>query len=341
MFFAAQTLVTVDIGSYAIKAVRMKLKKSGLEVLGTAYRQLPFEVLKEDKPNQDTVIANILKEVFQELKCRSDLVISTIPGKYSIIRNMELPVMNEDELAEAIKWEAEDLLPFPVDQAAIDFVIVKQNEEKIDLLITAAKKQIIEEFLNPFLLSGIKPGVINVQSMALISLLDFYGLASTPLAIIDFGASGTRVTIGDRNNIYLSRNIDTGGEDFTRLLMEEANLDYREAEDYKAEKGITEEIDLTGNRLTLLAHQLANEISRSLDYYTMKYREETLDKVYCTGGGFKLKGLSIFLNQKIGHELLQLNSFKDLVLPSDFINEDIEFAVATGLGISEVLANEG
>lgn len=359
MLFGGEEFTTIDIGSYSIKVARFRKKKSELTLLATGMRKLPFATINEGKIVDPSIITSKLEEIFNELNYHPSKIITTIPSNNLIIRNIELPLMSENELAEAIKWEAEDYLPFPVNLASLDYIILSQNEGMMNILLVAVKEEIIENFLSPFERLALKPAVINVQPMALLSLLEYQGKITEPLAIIDIGASGTRVIIGDNNNIFLSRNIDTGGEDFTRLLMEEMQMEYQQAEDYKIEYGIRKErkeeknveLDLSLSQLTLMtmgrrdsllpiARNLAGEISRSLDYYSMKYRGKSINQVYLTGGGSRLKKLGDVISHEINLELKSLNPFEGFQQSFDRRDMADEFAVAIGLAVSEVVADE-
>lgn len=360
MLFGGEKFTTVDIGSYSIKVARLRRKKSKLTLLATGIRKLPFETIKEGKIVDPSIIASKLEDIFNELNYRPSKIITTIPSNNLIIRNIELPFMSEKELAEAIKWEAEDYLPFPVDLVSLDYIVLSKDEGMMNILLVAVKEEIIENFLSPFERLSLKPAVINVQPMALLSLLEYQGKINEPLAIIDIGASGTRVIIGDNKNIFLARNIDTGGEEFTRLLMEEMQMEYQQAEDFKIENGIRKEreeedepeFDLALSQiasmamgkvdyLLSIARNLASEISRSLDYYSMKFRGKSINQVYLTGGGSRLKKLDEIISHEINLELKSINPFEGFRISSNRRNMVDEFAVAIGLAVSEVLADEG
>jgi type IV pilus assembly protein PilM len=356
MFFKKH-FTAVDIGTDSIKAVRFCSKKRELAIEGILMRNLPFETIKEGKIIDYGVISNRLEEIFRELNCRKDRIITTIPSTNLIIRNMELPVMEEKQLTEAIKWEAEDYLPYSVESATMDFKILSKQDETLQLLLVATKSDIIENIMSVFERLNLSPAVINVQPMALLSLLDYQQELDSAVAIVDIGASGTRVVIGDRNNIFLSRSIDIGGYEFTRIIMEEKKMNYTDAETYKRQTGIQEEekidydIDNTISQiissgmddpdfLLTVARNLADEINRSLDYYSMKNRKK-IGKVFITGGGSKLRRLNSLIENIIERELHPLNPFKGLHIRENEQFRIEEFAVAVGLGISEVLPDEG
>lgn len=348
----------IDIGTDSIKGVRFKRKSKGLFIDKVAVKHLPYDSIIDGTIVDDAVVSNRLNELVQELKCRKDKIITTIPNNNLIIRNMELPEMEDDNrLAEAIKWESEDHLPFPIESAVEDFKILSREENKIQVLLVATKRDVIDNVMNVFERISLIPSVINIQPMALLSIADYQDLIDDTVAIIDIGAAGTRVVIGDRRNIYLSRNIDIGGNEFTRIIMEEDKLNYNEAENIKKRNGLPEEDEIGENfelaisqiattglgeshSLLVLARNLADQIERSLDYYNVKYRKK-VDKIFISGGGAKLKRLKNIIEDRIGRDMFSLDPFINIGCKKGIDLRAEELAVAIGLGISEVLPDEG
>lgn len=348
----------IDIGTDSIKGVRFKRKSKGLFIDRIAVKHLPYDSIIDGTIVDEAVVSNRLNELVQELKCRKDKIITTIPNNNLIIRNMELPEMEDDNrLAEAIKWESEDHLPFPVESAVEDFKILSREDNRVQVLLVATKRDVIDNVMNVFERISIIPSVINIQPMALLSIADYQDLIEDTVAIIDIGAAGTRVVIGDRRNIYLSRNIDIGGNEFTRIIMEEDKLNYNEAENIKKRNGLPEEDEIGENfelaisqiataglgeshSLLVLARNLADQIERSLDYYNVKYRKK-VDKIFISGGGAKLKRLKNIIEDRIGRDMFSLDPFINIGCKKGIDLRAEELAVAIGLGISEVLPDEG
>lgn len=348
-------ITVIDIGTDSIKAGKFKKKGKGLFVEGLSIKSLPYQTIREGRIVDEAVVSNRLSEIVNELKCRGDRIITTIPNNNLIIRNMELPEMDDKaKLAEAIKWESEDHLPFPVEGAVQDFKILSRENEKVQILLVATKRDMIDNFLSVFERISLEPGVMNIQPMALISLADYQNNIENIVAIIDIGTSGTRVVIGDNQNIYLSRNIDIGGNDFTKIIMDEENLNYADADNVKKKNGIPEivEEDMEsiaqmaatgmgqGQYLASLAKNLAEQIGRSLDYYNMKYRNK-IGRIFVTGGGARLEGLIEIIERGIERELSTLDPFINIGYKKNISLKGEEFAVTVGLAVSEVLPDEG
>jgi len=362
MLFKSNNIITIDIGCSSIKIARLKKKKDKLQLLDIGVNKLPLNAFKEGEILDTSLVSGKLEQTIREMSLKPKKVVTTISSKNIIIRNMEMPDMPEEELAEALKWEAEDYLPFTAQQASLDYLVIDKSEGTVNLLLVAVHNKSLDSFLEVFNRLDIKPAVINVQPMALLSLLQYQDKLNEPVVIIDMGASGTRVIIGDKKNIYLSRTIDIGGNEFTRTLVESMNLDFPEAEKYKMKNGLEEqegeeepgyqEYNLAfsqlstvgfgeGNVLSTLANSLAKEISRSLEYYQMKFRGSNLNKIYLTGGGSKLKGIEEVISEEINLEIVPINPFAGIEhkLPDEQMVA-AEFAVPIGLAVSDVVSLE-
>ncbi|NLM96287.1 MAG: type IV pilus assembly protein PilM [Halanaerobiaceae bacterium] len=349
-------MTVIDIGTDSIKAGRFKKRGKSIFIEGLSIKSLPYQTIREGRIVDEAVVSNRLSEIVNELKCRGDRIITTIPNNNLVIRNMELPEMDDKaRLAEAIKWESEDHLPFPDEGSVQDFKILSREDGKVQILLVATKRDMIDNILGVFERISLTPSVINIQPMALISLADYQNNIENIVAIIDIGTSGTRVIIGDRQNIYLSRNIDIGGNDFTKIIMDEEKLNYIDAENVKKKNGIPEvleEDDIEsiaqmaatgmgqGHYMTALARNLAEQIGRSLDYYNMKYRNK-IDRIFITGGGSRLEGLKEIIERGIERDLSTLDPFINIGYKKNISLKGEEFAVTVGLAVSEVLPDEG
>ncbi|MFW5999595.1 MAG: type IV pilus assembly protein PilM [Halanaerobiaceae bacterium] len=352
MLFGGKKFTTVDIGSSGIKVARFLAKKKELSILDTQMVDLPFETVKNSRIQDISIVSSKLENAFAAMEYNPKEVVTAVPGDEVIIRHLELPPLPEDELSESVRWESEEHLPFAASDAVIDYKVLERGEEQTEVLLVAVKKDVFANYTEPFRQIGIKPSVVNVQPMALISLLQYQNQHLEPVAVIDVGASSTRVVIGDEDNIYLARNIDTGGNDFTSSIMDVRNINYHNAEEYKIENGlplegepedVNLEEDITSSYnseyLISLASNISEEVARSLKFYTVQHRGEEIERVFITGGGSQLTGLNDLIEEEIGLELEEINPFRGFHYYLEELKD--KFAVAVGLGISEVLNDEG
>lgn len=364
MFFMKKNYTCVELGTNAIKTVQFKVKTKDLELVDLGIQKLPLETIVDGLIADDSVVSAELHELLQSLSYSTKDIITTVPNDNLLIRNIEMPNMNKKEIRESLKWEADEQLPYPVENAVLDYLKIEETEEVIKYIVAAVKKNVVDNFLHPFERLNLKPKVINVQPMALVSLLDYQGQANNNIAIIDIGASATQITIANRKNIMLSRTIDTGGTSFTNSIMDLKNIDFQSAEEEKKELDLgleaenkTEDVlssmpigmetsSENNANLRNLAARLSAEITRSLDFFNMKHRDKEVEKIFITGGASRLQGLQKILSEDINRELIIIDPFKNIKTKLDSEKEKMmehfkyEFAVAVGLGVSEVMSDE-
>ncbi|MGM0500857.1 MAG: type IV pilus assembly protein PilM [Bacillota bacterium] len=363
MFFKNNIYTCIDIGSYAIKMAQIKnTGNKNYKILDTAIQQIPRETIADGIIKDESLMAAEIKSMLAMLKKKNDYIITSVPSNELLIRNVEMPKMDKKEIRESLKWEADEQLPYPVESAAIDFIKVEEEAETVKYLISAVKRNIVNNFLAPFERNNLKVSVVNTQPMALISLVEYLEGIEEHVAVIDIGYSITQVIIGTKDNIALARTVDTGGNQFTNIIMEIQGDEYDRAEKRKMEEGLkanqpdqekeenlldTVQLDValgSDDRLNTLATTLIREITRSFDYFNSRNRGETISKVFITGGGSKLKGLKEMISTELERELIEIDPFKN----SDYKKKEEkycdeckdEFAVAVGLGVSEVMADE-
>lgn len=358
LFNFNKSVVGIDLGSRNIKAVKIQHTLKGPKVVALAVRPIPTGALKQGLFLDPNAAVNLMRELIEEIGGALSAFLA-FSGQNTIVREIELPVMNDKELLEAIHWEAEKVLPYPVEEAVIDWVVLERNrdtDQMMTLLLVAGRKDYIRAFLKPVKTVGIQPLNLSVFPMPVLHVLqlvpDFTHHAAA--AVIDMGAEATHVLIMKDGLPRLNRTIATGGNDFTETVAHSFSIPLDEAEKVKLEYGgldIPEidlsKMDLASNPYLGIEEVLSNmvqdvfsEIKRSFVHFQLHNRGQLIEKVYLTGGASQLKGmpehLSKFLNVSV--EVLHLRS----LIPFDSALSETEGASdaliteALGLALSEV-----
>lgn len=359
MFFWNKKITTVDIGSFAVKVIQFIKKNGEVQIVDTGREQLQPDIIENSEIKDVSFLASKLNKIFENLEHNPSHLITTVPSSNLVIRVIEMPIMDEGELADAIKWEADDFLPFPGEDARLDYLIVNRNETNFEIMVTATRTRIVENYLEPFQRLNLKPEVMNVQPLALFSLLLYSREEVKSTAVLDIGASASRIIMGNQEFINLSRSLDIGSNNITEALMEDGGMEYEEAEEYKIENGIEKmnleaedeqsELDMlqlentgidNGQIIYSVVTELADEVSRTIDFY-QRNNNANIDVLHLTGGGSQLEGLPEVLEEEINLEIEFIKPFDILPRQKPVLEEgDMEFSVAAGLGVSEVLADE-
>lgn len=357
MFFKKKNFTCIDIGNHNIKVVNLNIDGDKLKLNDLAIKKIPNKIVKNGIIIDYAIAGAELKEVLNSMKNISKNIITTIPNRDLLIREVEIPIMKDSEVKESLKWEINDELPYDVENAVFDYVLVKKFKNKFKFMVIVVKKNILKNYLSILEKANLKAKVVNIQPMALLSILEYNDILKNSEIIVDIGSFSSQITIGNKNEIFLSRTVDIGGINFTKILMENKNLDYKTAENEKYNLNLDPELSEKNDyNLNLDAginynyqfvssvNNLASEINRSIEFVQMKNKELNFDNIYITGGGSKLSGLKDELGKNISQNLITLNDYKMININSkieeQFRKNKAEFAVAIGLGISEVMADE-
>ncbi|GEM_PF-793224 len=347
----------IDFGHHSLKAVRCQAKKDDIKALDCGQVILPQGSIVNGRINDISHVSRQLNQLINSLEGNTGQVIFAPAVGQEFVRKISIPSMPEDELEEALRWEVEEYLNLPPEQVASDFLILEEGEEELEVLLVVLPLNILDGYKEVFNRLNINPRVANAQELSLISLLTLQNKLAEPAAIINIGAEKTRITIASQNEFFLSRTVEQGGNNFTKIFKEEDNS-WEEAENNKIESEIplqqeeeeALDIDLmisgmagsqrASSKLREEAGRLAEEISRSLEYYQDRHSGERLTNVFVTGGGLRLTNLQQFLEQEVGYSLNKVKPFHNIRCENSSALEPGEenvINVALGLVASEVI----
>ncbi len=360
MTLFSKTIVGLDIGSSSVKAVQLRRvgEKWQLVSLGIA------NVSKEGEDNkgsetQRAAILDAIKRVFKESGIKIKKVVTSLSGDSVIIRYVKLPFVTEAELRGTIAHEAEQYIPLNIEQVALDFQVLGESQEdgqrKVDVLLVAAKIELVDQHVSLLKSAGLAPMVIDVDTFALENAYELNRLESTEetTALVNVGASLTTLNIMEGNTTRFTRDIPVAGNDFTREVQKEFNLRFSEAEELKKSHGAIsmEEDDFSvstvahkddrvlrmSDVMTPVLNKLLGEIRRSFDYYETQSRKKTVERVVLSGGSAKLRNMNRFLANKLGIPVEYFSPFRNIEIlkgiDSEFLTEK-ELQLGVGLGLA-------
>ncbi len=230
--------VAVDIGSTSVKVLEIT-KKSGQPHMGK-FAIEPIAVPDVDSP--DLLVknkANAIKTALRRANIKTKRCITSVSGEKVLVRYIQMPKMPEEDLANAISWEAEEHIPFKIDDVNLDFVVLGDvqgsQEPKLDILLVCATKELIHEQLNILQRAGLQADEIDVDGFAVVNYMEHNCSPQTAeaVAIINIGASKTNINIYRNGNIWFSRDINIGGNSISEALVSRKGVSFQEAEEIK------------------------------------------------------------------------------------------------------------
>lgn len=345
-----KAIVGLDIGSYAVKAVEFKSKKKGgeeiYEVQKIGLEFLPHDAIVEGTIMDSTAVSETIKMIFDENKITNRNVVISLSGSSVIIKKISLPSMDTEELAESIIWEARHNIPYPYEETAVDYAILKpaagSEDKNLDILLVAAKKDKVTNYSNVVQQARKNLLAIEVDAFALQNALEINYpelYREKTVALINLGANTTNIIIIKKEKPQLFRDLSIGGSFITENIRKDLGLSVDDAE--KVIKGIPAK-DIPPEQIeTVLNTNIENlleEIEKTFSFYEAgEGGERKIEKILLSGGLAKLKDLPKFFEQKFGTETETFNSFRNIYYNEKkfdavyFQEMAALFGVATGL----------
>ncbi len=339
MFFGRRSSIGLDIGSGYLKVVQLKDTKGGYEL--ELFDMLPLspELIVDGSIIDSLRLVDSLKELIKKAKIKTKDAVISIAGHSSvIIKRISLPEMSEEELSESIKFEAEQYIPFDIEDVNLDFQILGLKEEpgQMDVMLVAVKKDTINEYLSVVKEAGFNPIIVDVNSFALENIyeINYEVEPDKNIAIVNIGASTINMNILKGGISVFTRDSAAGSNLHTEALQREFNLTYETAERLKRGEPVENMLPQdVFSVIDLASDEIIWEVNRSLEYF-----REDVNEVILSGGCALVKDFPKLLSEKIGIEVKVMEPFKDIKIPKRFDVTYIEelatmAAVAAGLAI--------
>ena len=349
-FSKARPLFGLDIGSSAIKVVQLRETKRGYFLEKFGAKPLAPEMIVDGTVMDAGRVVEALKELLAEQKIKLKDVAISISGHSVIVKKINLPMMTEEELEESIKWEAEQYIPFDINDVNIDSHILgtgegQDGQPQMSVLLVAAKKDKLNEYTSLVAEAGLTPVVVDVDAF---TIENMYGInydvqENEVVVLVNIGASVMNINILKNSTSAFTRDISIGGNRYTETIQKELNLSYQDAEQAKR---VENPEGVNPEALAAVIHavnaEVAGEITRSIDYFKTTLIQENIDKVVLCGGAAKARGLVSLLGERFGGAVELANPFNRIEIdPKSFSIEQIrdaasQAAVGVGLAIRKI-----
>lgn len=329
----------LDIGSSSIKLIQL----SGKNVSSAVISANPTSKIGVDLvPAEQNSLMDAVKAMLVANKVRNKKVVVSIPESLVYTRVMSFPVMSSPELATAIKWEAEQVIPYPIDKLELSWVVMfkpknSSSTEKMKVLVVAVPSKISNAYVNFLDLLGLEVVRVENETVSLVrGLLIARKVAGVSL-IMDIGFNNTKMVVADTFQIYTSYLSTLGGMAFTRIVAEAFKLAVGQAEEYKRAYGL-DKAQFEGKLFAAMEPVLSGlvgDIKKVVASYLSTYPDRKIDRLVLSGGGAYLKGLVPELTSQTGLEVSIGNAFEGLKVSENIRSFGTVYAVATGLATEE------
>ncbi len=343
-FFSKSDLVVgVDIGSHAIKVCQFKQSGKGYSILALGSVVLPEGAVDDGTLNEPEIVGEAISNLFNNLKIKNRKVGFSISGYSVIVKKVNLAVMEEAELEEHIMEEAEQYIPFDIEDVYLDFQDLKTNtgdNDRTDVMLVAAKKEIVDDYLEMLQELKLKPVIVDVDGFALENTYEYNYQSSENIALVDIGASKMNINILSNGISVVARDIIVGSRQLTEQIQNVFDLDFDEAEALKTGYIAADEKQQEIEEIfTSTCTQWVLEIKKAIDLYHSNHPDQLLTKLILSGGGSKVNGLTDFLAKETDLPVELFNPFAKISYNKKKIDRNYieniapEMAIATGIAL--------
>jgi len=342
------SLIGLDIGSSTVKAVEVSLKgkDKGFELKGLGVASLPPEAIVQGAFLNSGEIVDTIREAVDVGGFKTRDAAVAVSGHSVIVKKVSLPAMNREELEDQIQWEAEQYIPFDVNEVHLDFQILEtsEGEGQMDVLLVAAKKDLVDDYVQVITEAGLNPVAIDVAAFAVENAFEYNydEPGDEVVALVNIGAQVVNINVVERGVPAFTRDITTGGNQYTEEIQKALSVSFEEAERLKlggsgpdsGQEVVPQEVEHAVRSVTDV---VIGEIARSLDFYTATAADARISKVLLSGGGSKIVGLDSAFAERTGLEVESLDPLARMLPSKGFEPEtltDLGPSLGVGIGLA-------
>jgi len=337
--------VGLDIGASSVKAVQLKpMRGGGYELVRLGMAPLHPETIVDGVIMDSGTVMSAIQQIFAENQIKSKDVVVAVSGHSVIVKKIKVNRMKPEELEEQIPFEAEQYVPYAVEDVNLDFQILESaNPEanEMDVLLVAVKKDIINDYLSIISTAGLKAVVVDVDAFALQNAFEIaYEIEKDQVVgLVNLGAAVMNINILQGGMSEFTRDSALGGNRFTESIQKMLGLSYEQAETLKLGGEVDgRTFEDARPAIEMVNTELAGEIRRSFDFFRSSSHSDTIHRVILSGGCARLSGLVEYLSENLEIPTEVANPLRNIkVDPKKFDPEYLE-TIAPQLSVSVGLA---
>lgn len=347
LFRKSKNLVGLDIGSSAIKLVELKdVKGGGYRLVKSGLETLSPEAIVDGAIMDASLVVDTVNRLATALNVRNSDFGTSLSGHSVIIKKISLPAMSPEELGESIRWEAEQYVPFDINDVNLDYVVLDSGAgDTMDVLLVAVKKDKIGDYTSVISQSGRNPMLVDVDAFAIQNAFE----ANYPIepnrvvALVNVGASVTNVNILSGPSTVFWRDISFGGNQFTDAVQKQLSLSFDQAEALKrGERAGDHSVQEILPILRSVTDDLAQELQKTFDFFLATTSTSKIDQLLLSGGSARIVNFDTQLKERFGMAVEVMNPFRQIDTSGSTVSEEWltenapSLAVAVGLAVRHV-----
>lgn len=345
----------IDLGQCALKAIRLEVKDG--QPIATAFEYIEHpKILSQPDADPDELTREALNQFLSRNKIKGDMVCISVPGQSGLARFVKLPPVDEKKIADIVKFEAKQQIPFPLDEVVWDFQRLNKGDVvdglalETEIGLFAMKRDMVNRAIKQFKDVGVEVHIVQMAPLALCNFVAYdllgkgtdnpedQGSAAECVVALEIGTDNSNLVITDGGRIIWQRPIPIGGNHFTRALTKEMKLTFAKAEHLKRNAAKSPDLRNILAALRQVLNDFVGEVQRSLGYFTNTHRNAKVQYMVGLGNAFRLPGLQKFLQEKLQLEVRKLQKLErttgeSVTAAPTFAENIMSFGVAYGLAL--------
>ena len=349
LFNRSKPVIGLDIGSSSVKAIELKPSGRGFRVAAIGIEPLPPDSIVDGAIIDAGAVSDAIRRLLQSPRFKAKDVVTSLSGSSVIVKKISLPVMTDTDLAESIYWEAEQYIPFDIQDVNLDYEVITplaQRQGTMDVLLVAAKKDKIADYTGVVTQAGRSPVIVDVDAFALQNGYEAnYGPQNGHVvALVNAGASAVNINILANGQSVFTRDVTVGGNAYTDAVQKELGLPFEGAED--AKKGLPVEgvrFDDVRQVLKAVTDNVLLEVEKTFDFYKATSSSDRIDRVVVSGGASLVEGFEQAIRDRLDTEVERFDPFKTVLFDAAKlqVGSAAEFAPVCAVALGLALRKAG
>ena len=338
-FTVKKNHVAIDIGSHSVKCVEIFFDKAKDD--SSVIKLLNASIVPLGPNQTQNMTIDVIKEALEKAGITTNFVNIAVGGENVVVRNIRIPRMSKEDLANAMKFEADKYIPFSAEEVFLDFHVVPDvvSDGRMHVLLAAAKKSLILKKINIIREAGYECGLVDIDSFAVINAFLTTRTKiddAMPVALLDIGATCSKLNILLGKSPQFTRDLIIGGNDMTEAIADALDVSFDEAERLK-EAVPEEKAGEIEEAITAVFEDLSDEIQRCFDYFENQSIHR-VEKIFVTGGSSKSDLLTEYLRKVFKVDVVPWDPLDYIPIDESISSENLNdmrslLAVAIGLGL--------
>ncbi len=345
-FKREENYVSIDIGSSSIKVIEARTGTHGLEVLNYGSVATPTSAIHSNMVTEPDMVAEALKGLLEQRGIRARKAVTAVPGPAVMIKRVKLPNQGPQETEQAVMYEARNFIPEELENVNLDFQVTgtegdELEGEEVEVLMAAAKKDIVSSYADTLRVAGLIPVVVDVDYFALDNMyeLNYDPLENQVAALVNIGSRYSSINILKEGRSTFTGDVPVGGRDITEALVRDLGIPTDEAERIKL--GVAAgDFDEEQVSMALLpaVDALIEEVHYALSFFWTAATDERIDVLYLSGGGAQTPELANRLAERAEAPVEVSDPFGRILIDDGvdvaaLRRRSSEFAIAVGLAV--------